>query len=114
MPRYVVDMNGFYIVWSTIVDAPVRSCRTFNEALTAAYKYDLTSIEIATFSSRITQYGTTCPERCTPEEMVMGNRAGESESELTYMEIRDECLHELEYKERLRKESDQKLGVKNA
>jgi len=92
MPRYLVKCEEFYIVWSTIVDAPVVICNSKKEILDYwKEKYGSEGLkELLVFQGKDL---SKVPE--LDDETVSGNRAGRNESELTKDEIyRVYCLGE--------------------
>lgn len=71
-----------YVLWSTVVDAPLTMTMTRDQAIAT---YGLDRIE------RADENGTSIvdgyPAGYTPEEIVAGNRAGPDEKTLSVAEI---------------------------
>lgn len=78
-----------YIVWSSVVDAPVTYGLTYEE-LEEHIRFEQGQEGMDALSSRmgrVYQYGTSSWDEESPEELMAFNRAGEKESCLTFDEI---------------------------
>ncbi len=95
MPKYIVKLTDkktntdYYMEWSTVVDAPVTfglSREAFEEYYQERYRPADYS-ELSKRMNRVEKWGTSSIDGETAEEMIIANRAGENETELTYEEI---------------------------
>lgn len=91
MPRYIIKLEGKYLEWSTIVDAPVT------EPMTLLDFRDYYKMRNGTESmlmleprlERVEEKGTSCHYYDSAEATIAHNRAGEDESCLTLEQILD-------------------------
>jgi hypothetical protein len=94
MPRYIVKLTDahnrdYYLIWSTIVDAPVTRGMT-REGLEAYYLRKHGDAGMRDFEFRMERVdlkGTSSMFDADAEATVSGNRAGPNESCLTVAEI---------------------------
>jgi hypothetical protein len=84
MPKYIVKHKEYFLIWSTIVDAPVAVCSS-EEELFSWWKEEYGRQGIRGLESEKKVYGhiKTYPLK----KEVACNRAGPDESELTEDEI---------------------------
>lgn len=89
MPRYIVKLDGKYLEWSTVVDAPVTEGKTLEE-FKADYqlRYGINSMkELGGRLARVEAKGTSSQIDDSIDELILGNRAGENETELSKDEL---------------------------
>ena len=85
MPRYIAKLgDDQYVDWSEIVDAPVSRVMSREEAVTE-YGEDRVARADRTGTSIIDP--DSLMDGITPEEIIVGNRAGPNETELTLEKI---------------------------
>jgi len=89
MPQHIVKLEGKYMIWSTIVDAPVyfgMSLETLRKLWRAEYgRVGLPDLERRL--QRVEATGTDSPVYASPGALIAGNRAGPGESELSFDEV---------------------------
>jgi hypothetical protein len=89
MPRYIMQLEEYYLEWSTVVDAPVSwgmSLEEFKEYYRQEYGHDgMRGLDDRL--KRVAIYGTSSHDRYTPDDLIRGNHAGPNESELTREQI---------------------------
>ena len=85
----ILKLEGKYLVWSSIVDAPITYGMTLDELREywreeygRSGKDDLERI-----LPRVESHGFSSPRYSSFADVIEGNRAGENESELTLDEI---------------------------
>lgn len=97
MPRYIVklhdDRDGadYYMIWSTIVDAPVTRGGTLAqlEATVREENGESGIDQLPARLARVEAHGTSSQSPMTAAELISGNRAGPRETEATLHEIID-------------------------
>lgn len=97
MPRFIIKLEGYYLEWSTIVDAPVTSGMSLAEFKKYIRdEYGREGIrELDQRLVRVESFGTSLYTPQTPQDAVLCNNAGPGESELTFDEIyKAYCLRE--------------------
>jgi hypothetical protein len=90
MPRYAIRIDDYYLEWSTIVDAPISygmSEEEYRKFFIEEYGR-ASGHQLEPRMQRIAQYGTSSRHGDTPEQLVVANRAGPDECELTLQEIK--------------------------
>jgi len=101
MGRFIIkliapDATAYYLEWSTISDAPVTygmSLAEFRDWYCGFYGTEgYRDLEYRL--ARVAKYGTSSIEAETPEQMIIGNRAGPNETTLTMTEIIAEYCQE--------------------
>lgn len=95
MPRFIVRIKGYYLDWSTIVDAPVTFGMPLNEF--REYHRAEYSSQHSAFDERLARVAATgaSAKNSTLEDLLVCNRAGPGEDELTLDEIYTAyCLRE--------------------
>lgn len=93
MSRLIVKLtdgnDSFYLEWSSVVDAPVTpgmSLEDFTEHI--RWRYGMEGIKaLPERMERVEKYGTCSVYGETATEAMSFNRAGESETRLTYTQI---------------------------
>lgn len=101
MPRHIIKIKDHYLLWSSVVDAPVAVCDEAQfELLGRLYFCDRepSEADLAFFNDlvdRVKKHGTSHKQLVDVEDFVAFNRAGPSECSLTLSEIyRAYCLGE--------------------
>jgi hypothetical protein len=101
MPRHIIKIKDHYLLWSSVVDAPVAVCDEAQfELLGRLYFYDRepSEAELTFFNElmeRVKKRGTSHKQLTNVEDFVRVNRAGPRECSLTLSEIyRAYCLGE--------------------
>ena len=97
MGKFIVKIRDYYLEWSTISDAPSTFGMGYIDFLHYyREKHGYAGMEeLAGRLERVSKYGTSSLDRETPEDVILLNRAGPSESKLTLDEIyRAYCLRE--------------------
>ena len=100
MPSYIIKMyppgdgktdeaKARYLIWSTIVDAPISYGLGLKEFTTFYHNEygNAGMFELEARMKRVEANGTSCMLGTTVEELTCGNRAGQNEKELTYEQI---------------------------
>lgn len=94
MPRFIIKLDGKYLEWSTIVDAPVSHGMTrekFDDYYRFLYGNEGMKM-LPERMSRVETTGTSSHDGESVDDMIDGNRAGENERELSKEElIREYC-----------------------
>lgn len=93
MPQYVIKLSDrgkdYYLMWSTIVDAPITPGMSLDE-FKAWYRDEYGRLsfeyELPERLKRVEERGTSCRDQ-TLDEVISCNRAGDNESELTKEQI---------------------------
>lgn len=89
MPRCIIKIKDKFLVWSTIVDAPVTYALTREELevyINAEYgRQGL--IELPPRLERVEKYGTSFEEPTLLKDLINYNRAGDKETCLSEEEI---------------------------
>lgn len=89
MPESIVKLTDAgverYLIWSTIVDAPVSDTLTRAD-VEATYQHQPGFSERM---ARVEKHGTSCREPTSVEDLVAFNRAGRGEACLTLDQILD-------------------------
>ncbi len=98
MPRYIIklseDDHDYYLMWSTVVDAPVTYGMA-SEDFKIYYKSEYgVSGKFKERMERVKEKGTSAYLYADVDELIEFNRAGENESCLTKDEIIKEYCHE--------------------
>jgi hypothetical protein len=86
MPKFICYYDGWYLDWSTVVDAPVTFGVRSPEAYAEFYT-DGPLTELPARMMRARRQGTSAQFRQTFEELVSFNRAGYRETHLTLDQI---------------------------
>jgi hypothetical protein len=101
MPRHIIKIRDYYLLWSSVVDAPVAVCDEAQfELLGKVYFYDHepSENELAFFNElmdRVRRHGTSHKQLTNVEDFIAFNRAGPGERPLTLGEIyKVYCLKE--------------------
>lgn len=90
MAKFIVKLDDYYLEWSTIVDAPTTygmSEDEFREYYRDEYGRN-GSLDLEERLERCKKYGTSMIPGHTPEDLIVCNRAGPEESELTLKQIK--------------------------
>lgn len=105
MGQFIVKLAGRYIVWSTVVDAPVTYGMTLDELREHVQQRDGSNglAALASRLERVEQYGTSSPHHESPDEVMWLNRAGRNETALTKAQIIEHYIK--------RKTPDDKLPI---
>ena len=95
----IVKLDGYYMEWSTVVEAPVTYGALKNEFI-ANYRWSHEEWENSTLLSRLNitdKTGCSTPG-ITADELIANNRAGQQEECLTRAEIVEQyCTNYKEY-----------------
>lgn len=87
MPRFLLKLSSKIVEWSTIVDAPITQPMT-REELQEYIREQYGEEGLRRLPSRLVDmdlYGASSGE--TPREAVTCNRAGEGETEMSYVQL---------------------------
>lgn len=92
MPRHIVKLThggaGYYLEWSTVVDAPVTFGMSREEfADHHRREYGAKPDRLPERMGRVDRYGTSCRLGTSAATMVAANRAGPDETELSMEEL---------------------------
>jgi hypothetical protein len=89
MGQGIVKLGKRYVVWSTIVDAPISAPMTRDELVewVRAEEGRRGVDELPSRMARVDAKGTSFHNRDSAEHTVRINRAGPAERELTYEEL---------------------------
>lgn len=89
MPRCIIKIKDKYFEWSTIVDAPVTYAMTKKELEEEIkLQHGLHGLkELPGRLERVKKYGTSFQIPTKLKDLLMCNRAGDNEEELTEDEI---------------------------
>ena len=97
MGRVIVKLDDYYLEWSSIVDAPI----TFGMGPDEFEQYHRNEYgrnghpDFDSRMARVEKTGTSSNLGHTPEDIILNNRAGPDETELTRNEIHKAyCLRE--------------------
>lgn len=97
MPKFIIKIKEHYLIWSTIVDAPIIYGMTLDE-LTEYIKEEYGNSglrELPARLARVNLNGTSSIQPYTPEDLVLYNRAGPNETHLSLEGVyRHYCLRE--------------------
>ncbi len=96
MPQYICkfpcDGEDYYLIWSSVVDAPITEGMTYDELL-EYYKFEYGQSGMKRLQERLARVEETgCSDAISREPLkkwVAFNRAGPNESQLTFEEIID-------------------------
>lgn len=89
MGQFIVKLEGKYLVWSTVVDAPLTFGMT-REELTDWIREEEGAEGVRALPERMMRVdasGTSAFRRLTPEEVMRTNRAGPRETCISIDEI---------------------------
>lgn len=89
MPKFIIHHEGFFFEWSTIVDAPTSKAMRRDEFV-AWYRglYGSEGVEqLPARLERAEKYGTSSHDHESARDMILGNRAGPNEEELSFESV---------------------------
>jgi len=95
MGRTIIKINDWYLIWSSIMDAPIACCTKdeLNDVIAEFFKSSQTTIERMLANLRLT--GSSSLIGSSANAIIACNRAGPGEKALTKDEIyRAYCLKE--------------------
>ena len=96
MGRYIIKLEDYYLLWSTIVDAPITLGMSLNE-FKIYYRVEYGEKGMENLSARLIRVNKKgCSGFDTTLDRLLDiNRAGPDESKLTRLEIIDAYCHQL-------------------
>lgn len=97
MSRYIIKIRGYYLEWSTIVDAPITYGMTLEELKEyIRLEYGRNGLlQLPARLDRVEEYGTSCFDGRSVKSVIHDNRAGWNEETLTLDEIYEKyCIRE--------------------
>lgn len=97
MARFIVKIDGKYLEWSTVVDAPVTYGMT-REEFEAYYRFNYGESwmeHLPERMARVEANGTSSFNCTSIEDVIAGNRAGDGEQELTLEQIAEKYCRKL-------------------
>lgn len=89
MPRYIIQHDGWYFEWSTVVDAPVSRAMRLDE-FWDYYKDQYGRVGLDQLPQRLERAnnkGTSSFLSCSFDDLIENNRAGLNEETLSKEEI---------------------------
>lgn len=95
MPSVIVKLDGKYLEWSSVVDAPTTYGMT-RDAFEVWYRDKYGRVSMVDFERRMARVeakGTSCMDASSVDELVAGNRAGVEETELSMEQIVEHYVH---------------------
>ena len=91
MGNYVIKLKDRYFLWSTIVDAPISSGRTYSDMINYLIKWHAhRKSDAEARLMRAEMSGTSALDGHTVDDLISNNRAGYDEECLTADEIYEE------------------------
>ena len=89
MGNCIMKLDGRYLIWSTVVDAPTTELMTLEEfEVYYRNQYGRTGMEgLPHRMERVKAKGNSFFSGMTNDEVIAGNRAGENETELSKEQI---------------------------
>lgn len=98
MPRYIIKLNEKYLIWSTIVDAPISNGMTKDELIEWIEYHNGQDglFDLPDRLERVDAKGVSAFNYASVDELIAHNRAGPEESCLTKDEIIEQYVRNIE------------------